>query len=80
MTPSNTARTRTIDIRYKWITEQVTRGVVRIEHISGMEMPENGLTKALAKEKHGNFDRMLGIAMANNTVDKSIQQYVLAKT
>lgn len=52
--PLNKARTRCIDIRYKWVMEQVKRGVVDVQHVNGVEMAADGLTKSL-KEKHQRF-------------------------
>jgi hypothetical protein len=61
MSPTNAAHTITIDIRYKWIIEQRVRRLVRVEHVPGIEMLADGLTKALGKEKHQNFVIILGI-------------------
>lgn len=59
--PLNKARTRCIDIRYKWVMEQVRKGELDVQHIAGLEMAADGLTKPLLKEKHQNFVRMMGI-------------------
>lgn len=61
MNPLNKARTRTIDIRYKWIIEQTQRKLLRIDHVSGVDMPADGLTKPLAREKHATFVKLLGM-------------------
>jgi hypothetical protein len=58
----NKVRTRTIDIRYKWVAEQAQRGLLRIEYVDGMAMAVDGLTKPLLWEKHNNFVRLLGMA------------------
>ncbi|KAK3996552.1 hypothetical protein QBC44DRAFT_215937, partial [Cladorrhinum sp. PSN332] len=42
LNPLNPARTRTIDIRYKWIIEQVSLGRFKVEHVSGRAMPADG--------------------------------------
>jgi len=47
MNPLNKARTRTIDIRYKWVAEQVQRGLLTIKHVDGVAMAADGLTKPL---------------------------------
>jgi hypothetical protein len=57
MNPLVKARTRTIDIRYKWVIEQQQRGMVRLHHIKGIDMPADGLTKPLQKIKHNIFVR-----------------------
>jgi len=61
MNPLNKARTRTIDIRYKWVIEQTAKGFLNVGHVQGIDMPADGLTKPLQKEKHAEFVRMLGM-------------------
>jgi len=61
MNPLNVARTRCIDIRYKWIIEQVQQGRLKVEHINGIEMAADGLTKPLLREKHSRFVGILGM-------------------
>ncbi len=43
----------------KCITEQVKEGDLEVRHIGSMEMPGNGLSKPLNKEKHANFVSMM---------------------
>ena len=59
--PLNKARTRCIDIRYKWIMEQVQRGHLNVQHIAGLDMAADGLTKPLTREKHAKFIKMMGM-------------------
>ena len=61
MNPINNARTRTIDIRYKWVIEQAERKLLEARHVKGIDMPADGLTKPLQKDKHAAFVRMLGM-------------------
>lgn len=61
MNPLNAARTRYIDIRYKWIIDRVKKGMINVTHIPGTEMAIDGLTKPLSVEKHAHFVRMLGM-------------------
>ncbi len=61
MNPLNKARTRTIDIRYKWVAEQAERGLLKIKHVDGVAMAADGLTKPLQREKHDSFVRLLGM-------------------
>lgn len=51
----NKARTRTIDIWYKWIFEEVEQGHLEVRHLKGVDMATEGLTKALPREKHYRF-------------------------
>jgi hypothetical protein len=62
LNPLNKARTRTIDIRYKWVIEQVERKLLEVRQVNGIDMPADGLTKPLRKEKHTAFVRLLGMA------------------
>ncbi|KAL2149535.1 hypothetical protein VTH82DRAFT_8186 [Thermothelomyces myriococcoides] len=62
MNPLNVARTRTIDIRYKWVIEKHQEGQFRLEHVNGIEMVADGLTKPLEREKHAHFLRLLGMS------------------
>jgi hypothetical protein len=57
----NTARTRHVDIRYKWIIERTVAKDFRLEHVSTGNMVADGLTKALSKEKHSKFVKLLGL-------------------
>ena len=55
LNPENTARTRHIDIRYKWIQDRVKKGYFRLKHVPTTEMIADGLTKPLSKEKFAQF-------------------------
>ncbi len=57
----NSARTRCLDIWYKWVIEKIEGGAFKLDHVSGEEMVADGLTKPLTKEKHAQFVRMLGL-------------------
>ena len=61
LNPLNTARTRHIDIRYKWVIWQVREGFLDIRQIGTTEMAADGLTKGLRTEKHSEFGRMIGL-------------------
>ncbi|KAK0703307.1 hypothetical protein B0T26DRAFT_806922 [Lasiosphaeria miniovina] len=47
-----TARTRCIDIRYKWVINRVKKGLIKVVQISGDKMAADGLTKPIYTEKH----------------------------
>ena len=51
LNPYKTARTRHIDIRYKWIQDQVQKGDFNLKYVKTVEMMADGLTKPLGKEK-----------------------------
>jgi hypothetical protein len=61
LNPLNKARTRTIDIKYKWIIERAERKELEIRHINGVDMPADGLTKPLQREKHATFVKQMGM-------------------
>ncbi|KAK4220906.1 hypothetical protein QBC38DRAFT_324681, partial [Podospora fimiseda] len=42
LNPLNTARTRHLDIRYKWIIDRVQRRDFEVKHIKGTQMPADG--------------------------------------
>lgn len=45
------ARTKHIDVRHKWLTEQVQNKKIDVKHISGEDQPADLLTKPLHKPK-----------------------------
>ena len=66
MNPYNSARTRSIDIRYKWVIDQVKNGRLSVQHLPGQDMPADGLTKPLAKVPHAQFVKLLGLTTLPN--------------
>lgn len=48
---SGQSRTKHIDIRHKWITEQVQNKKIEVKHISGDDQPADILTKPLHKTR-----------------------------
>ena len=58
---NNTARTKHVDIRYKWIIERTTANEFNLQHVGTRDMVADGLTKPLTKEKHSRFVKMLGL-------------------
>ena len=60
LNPLNSARTRNVDVCYKWIIQEVDQKVFKLEHIAGTEMVANGLMKPLGQEKYAKFVKLLG--------------------
>jgi hypothetical protein len=58
----NTARTKHIDIRYKWVQGRVRKGYFKLKHVPTAEMIADGLTKPLGKEKFAQFVKMIGVS------------------
>jgi hypothetical protein len=52
LNPLRNARTRNINVRYKWIIDEQRKGVFIINYIAGENIVANGLTKPLEKNKH----------------------------
>ena len=61
MNSLNAARTRCIDIGYKWIMEKQKEGRFEREHVMGENIVADELTKPLERERHNRFLRMLGL-------------------
>jgi hypothetical protein len=62
LNPLQTARTQYIDIRYKWINQEVEKGYILLEFVGTAAIKADRLTKALDRVKHGIFVRQLGLA------------------
>ena len=56
---NNSAHTQTLDIRYKWIIQQVEFGNFQLHHVSTLDMVADGLTKPLTREKYLAFVHQL---------------------
>jgi hypothetical protein len=63
LNPLKPARTRHIDLRYKWIIQRTSRGDFKVELVRTGEMIADGLTKALTREKHTAFVKQLGLCV-----------------
>lgn len=62
LNPLCTARTRHIDIRYKWIISKTSdEKVFDLRHVPTALMPADGLTKPLQRQKHEDFLRQMNI-------------------
>jgi len=63
LNPLISARTRHIDIRYKWIIDRTKKGDFNIQHVSTTNMVADGLTKPLNRIKHIEFVKQLGLCI-----------------
>jgi hypothetical protein len=59
--PEHHGRMKHLDLRYFWLRDQVTLGVITPMFVSTDDMPADLLTKALARVKVDKFRRMMGI-------------------
>jgi hypothetical protein len=63
LNPINQARTRYINLRYKWVIQRTDRGDFEVVHIGTNDMVADGLTKALPRIRHAAFVKQLGLTI-----------------
>ena len=59
--PTNHSRTKHIDIQHHFIRERLESGEICLRYCPTQDMVADVLTKALAKERHQNLRRSLGL-------------------
>jgi len=59
--PALHARTKHIALRFHFIREKITEGIVDFRYISTNSMPADALTKPLARAKHVEFSKAIGL-------------------
>ena len=59
--PTLMTKLKHVDIRRHWLREQVADEKIKVTWIPTSQMPADGLTKALPRQKHQNFVRQLGL-------------------
>jgi len=60
--PALTTKLRHVDIHQHWLRERVQSGELKVGWISTNDIPADGLTKPLPRQKHEKFVRLLGLA------------------
>jgi hypothetical protein len=60
--PKLVTRLRHIDIHQHWLRQEVQEGKLCVDWICSADMPADGLTKALPRQKHEDFVRLLGLS------------------
>lgn len=63
---NNVARTRHLDIRYKWIINGLEMGYFTVRQISTTEITADGLMKLLMKTNYTKFMKLFGNLDGNN--------------
>lgn len=76
LNPYESARTRTIDKRYKYVIDQVKRGKIKLIHIPGSQMVADGLTKPLADQKHAQFVKEMALVLQTGIKGKKLGKVV----
>jgi len=66
--PKLTTKLRHIDIHNHWLRQEVQRKNIHINWIPTAKMPADGLTKALPRQKHETFIRLLGLVDINDKI------------
>ena len=70
-TPKLRTNLRHVDIRQHWLREQTQKGNIKVTWISTSEMPADGFTKPLARTRHEEFMRHLGLRDLTAILDPS---------
>jgi hypothetical protein len=61
-TPKLVTLQRHVDIHQHWLRHEVEEGKLRVDCVSTADMPADGLTKALPRQKHEDIVRLLGLS------------------
>ena len=59
--PALTTKLRHVDIHQHWLRERVQEGELKVGWISTNDIPADGLTKPLPRQKHERFVKLLGL-------------------
>jgi hypothetical protein len=60
-TPVLTTKLRHVDISQHWLRERVQNGDIQVQWVPTNDMPADGLTKALTRQKQERFVKQLGL-------------------
>lgn len=59
--PQLTTKLRHVDIHHHWLRQEIEKKRIEIQWISTHDMPADGFTKALTRQKHEHFLRLLNL-------------------
>ncbi|KAI1663849.1 hypothetical protein L13192_12246 [Pyrenophora tritici-repentis] len=48
-----------VDVHHQWVRQEISEGRLQVEWKTTAEMPANGLTKILSRQKHASFNRIV---------------------
>ena len=71
-TPQFSTKLRHVDISKNWLRQEVQAKRIQIEWVPTADMPADGFTKILPRQKHENFVRQLGLAEISHLLDDDI--------
>ncbi len=60
-TPKLNTRLRHVDIHHHWLRQEVQAGRLKVEYMSTRDMPADGLTKMLPRQRHELFIKQLNL-------------------
>ena len=71
-TPKLVTKLKYIDIHNHWLRQEVSHENIQIQWISTTEMPADGLTKALPRQKHEAFIRQLNMVDIGSLIRQNL--------
>jgi len=78
--PTHHSRTKHIDIQHHFIREKLESGEIGLKYCPTQNMVANVLTKALAKERHQNLTRSIGLGVLDYLQSGSVKDYDVDET
>ena len=69
--PKLTTRLRHVDVHQHWLRQEVQAGCIRLDWLATNDMPADGLTKALPRQRHERFVRQLGLVDIGDRVNRT---------
>ena len=72
--PQLKTRLRHISIHDMWLCQEVQQGRLRVNWLPTDDMPADGLTKALPRQKHEAFVQQLGLVDITKLVQGSVER------
>jgi hypothetical protein len=73
--PTHHSHTKHIDIQHHFIREKLESGEIGLKYCPTQHMVADVLTKALAKERHQNLTRSMGLGVLNYLQNGSVEDY-----
>jgi hypothetical protein len=78
--PTHHSRTKHIDIQHHFIREKLESGEIGLKYCPTQDMVADVLTKALAKERHENLTRSMGLGVLDYLQSGSVEDYDVDET
>jgi hypothetical protein len=72
-------RLRHVDIHHLWVRQEYQRGTFKVTYLPTNEMPADGLTKALSRERFERFRRLLNLGDLSTRVSSSEPSYAVTR-